>query len=107
MDTSESGPFTEGNFPCVHRTKSALTLTQEVKLDLKPILSAADIPMAVHGTNRTAWESIGLSWLRSFGENTTHWDCSDAAVRGLSKRTRNHIHLAQGVPEGGVISGWS
>lgn len=37
---------------------TTLTPTQEVKLDLKPILSAADIPMAVHGTNRVAWESI-------------------------------------------------
>lgn len=58
---------------------------KEVKLNLKPILSATDIPMAVHGTNRTAWESI--------------------VVQGLSRRTRNHIHLAQGVPEDGVISG--
>ncbi|KAI9508175.1 KptA family-domain-containing protein [Russula earlei] len=58
---------------------------KEVKLDLKPILSAADIPMAVHGTTKTAWESI--------------------SVQGLSRRTRNHIHLAQGVPEDGVISG--
>ncbi|KAI0299153.1 phosphotransferase KptA/Tpt1 [Russula brevipes] len=56
-----------------------------VELDLKPILSAADIPVAVHGTNKTAWESI--------------------CVQGLSRRTRNHIHLAQGVPEDGVISG--
>ena len=36
----------------------ALTSTQEVALDLKPILSAGDIPMAVHGTNRAAWASI-------------------------------------------------
>jgi hypothetical protein len=61
VDTGESRPFNEGNLPRVHRTKSALTPTQEIKLDLKPILSAADIPMAVHGTNRTAWKSIGLS----------------------------------------------
>jgi len=58
---------------------------KEVKLDLKPILSAADIPMAVHGTNNTAWKSI--------------------SVQGPSRRMRNHIHLAQGVPEDGVISG--
>jgi len=58
---------------------------KEVNLNLKPILSATDIPMAVHGTNRTAWETI--------------------YVQGLSRRTRNHIHLAQGVPEDGVISG--
>ena len=29
----------------------------------------------------------------------------DVATQGLSRRTRNHIHLAQGVPEDGVISG--
>jgi len=58
---------------------------KEVKLDLKPIMSAADIPTAVHGTSKAAWESI--------------------SVQGLSRRTRNHIHLAQGVPEDGVISG--
>ena len=32
-------------------------------------------------------------------------DRCDAAVQGLSRRKRNHIHLAQGVPEDGVISG--
>jgi len=58
---------------------------KDVKVELKPILSAADIPMAVHGTTKIAWESI--------------------AVQGLSRRTRNHIHLAQGIPEDGVISG--
>jgi len=56
-----------------------------IKLDLKPILSATDIAMAVHGTNRKAWESISTG--------------------GLSRMTRNHIHLAQGVPGDGVISG--
>ncbi|KAH9975823.1 KptA family-domain-containing protein [Lactifluus volemus] len=56
-----------------------------VNLDLKPLLSAADIPMAVHGTNRKAWESI--------------------STRGLSKMKRNHIHLAQGIPGDGIISG--
>ena len=40
----------------------------------------------------------------SIGENTVN-RCG-AAVQGLSKMTRNHIHLAQGVPEDGVISGW-
>ena len=38
--------------------ETALTSTQEVTLDLKPILLAEDIPMAVHGTNRAAWNSI-------------------------------------------------
>ncbi|THU92954.1 hypothetical protein K435DRAFT_780006 [Dendrothele bispora CBS 962.96] len=51
-----------------------------VKLDLKPILSLEDIPSktAVHGTTKEAWSKI-----------STH---------GLSKMSRNHIHLAQGVP---------
>lgn len=56
-----------------------------IKLDLKPILSATDIPMGVHGTNRKAWESI--------------------SAQGLSRMGRNHIHLAQGIPGDGVISG--
>ncbi|KAH9004610.1 hypothetical protein EDB86DRAFT_3072097 [Lactarius hatsudake] len=56
-----------------------------IKLDLKPILSATDIPMGVHGTNRKAWESI--------------------STQGLSRMGRNHIHLAQGIPGDGVISG--
>ena len=103
MDTSESGPFAEGTWQYVLHTQTALTPTQEVKLNLKPVLSVTDIPMAVHGTNRVAWESIGLSWLRSLDESIT--DRCDAAVQGLSRRTRNHIHLAQGVPEDGVISG--
>ena len=32
-----------------------------MKLELKPILSMADIPsgVAVHGTSRKAWEAIG------------------------------------------------
>jgi 2'-phosphotransferase len=42
--------------------ETTLTPTQDVKLDLKPILSATDIPMAVHGTNKTAWKSICLSY---------------------------------------------
>lgn len=58
-----------------------------VKVDLKPILAASDIPtgVAVHGTTKKAWESI--------------------AKEGLSKMNRNHIHLAQGVPGDNIISG--
>ncbi|KIP02297.1 hypothetical protein PHLGIDRAFT_16631 [Phlebiopsis gigantea 11061_1 CR5-6] len=58
-----------------------------VKLDLYPIQSLSDIPtgIAVHGTNAAAWDII--------------------KSQGLSKMTRNHIHLAQGVPGSGVISG--
>ncbi|KAI9464531.1 KptA family-domain-containing protein [Lactarius psammicola] len=63
-----------------------------VKLDLKPILSATDIPMGVHGTSRKAWGSICQSRLTN-------------AAQGLSRMGRNHIHLAQGIPGDGVISG--
>ncbi|KAI8985531.1 KptA family-domain-containing protein [Trametes punicea] len=68
------------------RSKAYL-LYQSVVLDYEPIKSASDIPtgIAVHGTNKRAWESI--------------------KEQGLSKMTRNHIHLAQGVAGSGVISG--
>jgi len=56
-----------------------------IELDLQPVISASEIPMAVHGTTRQAWQLI--------------------ATQGLSKMTRNHIHLAQNVPGSGVISG--
>ncbi|KAF8912386.1 KptA family-domain-containing protein [Mucidula mucida] len=49
-----------------------------VQLTLKPILVVSDIPtgVAVHGTDKAAWNSI--------------------STQGLSKMNRNHIHLAQG-----------
>ncbi|GJE91295.1 RNA 2'-phosphotransferase [Phanerochaete sordida] len=58
-----------------------------VKLDLQPVQNVSDIPtaVAVHGTNAVAWELI--------------------KTQGLRKMERNHIHLAQGVPGTGVISG--
>ncbi|KAI0757079.1 KptA family-domain-containing protein [Daedaleopsis nitida] len=60
---------------------------KSIVLDLEPISSQASIPtgIAVHGTNKRAWESI--------------------KEQGLSKMSRNHIHLAQGVPSSGVLSG--
>ncbi|PIL25190.1 hypothetical protein GSI_13079 [Ganoderma sinense ZZ0214-1] len=60
---------------------------KSVALDLEPIGCHADIPsgIAVHGTNKHAWQSI--------------------EHQGLSKMTRNHIHLAQGVAGSGIISG--
>ncbi|OBZ73607.1 putative tRNA 2'-phosphotransferase [Grifola frondosa] len=60
---------------------------KSVVLDLQPIGSLADIPtgIAVHGTTRKAWEII--------------------RDQGISKMSRNHIHLAQGVAGSGVISG--
>ncbi|KAI0369100.1 hypothetical protein BV20DRAFT_1113792 [Pilatotrama ljubarskyi] len=60
---------------------------KSVVLDYEPIKSVSDIPtgIAVHGTTKRAWESI--------------------KDQGLSKMSRNHIHLAQGVAGSGVISG--
>ncbi|KAF9219719.1 hypothetical protein BS17DRAFT_769789 [Gyrodon lividus] len=76
---------------------------KDVKLDLQPILSASDIPMAVHGTTREAWKFIGkhlLVLIRALSHPR-----SSLATQGLSKMARNHIHLAQGVPGDNVMSG--
>ncbi|KAJ3756189.1 phosphotransferase KptA/Tpt1, partial [Lentinula raphanica] len=58
-----------------------------VELELKPILTVEDIPSctAVHGTTKKAWQFV--------------------SSQGLSKMTRNHIHLAQGISGENVISG--
>jgi 2'-phosphotransferase len=72
-------------------------------LDLKPILSAAEIPMAVHGTTLRAWESI-REWSSPF-RYAQPYICMLPGSEGLSKMNRNHIHLAQGVPGDMVISG--
>jgi len=47
-------------------------------LDLTEITDASQLPAAVHGTTKKAWESI--------------------SHQGLSKMARNHIHLALGRP---------
>jgi len=58
-----------------------------VKLELHPIMTSSDIPsgIAVHGTTALAWKTI--------------------STQGLSKMSRNHIHLAQGIAGDKVISG--
>ncbi|KAJ7483309.1 KptA family-domain-containing protein [Mycena latifolia] len=56
----------------------------DISLDMKRITSIKEIPMAVHGTTMKAWEII--------------------SKQGLSRMSRNHIHLAQGVV-GAVTSG--
>jgi len=58
---------------------------KDVKLDHAPLTDSGQVPMAVHGTTHNAWNSI---------QN-----------RGLSRMTRQHIHLAQGVGGSGVVSG--
>ncbi|KAJ7173551.1 phosphotransferase KptA/Tpt1 [Mycena filopes] len=58
----------------------------DITVELRRITSASEIPMAVHGTSMAAWKVI--------------------SQHGLSRMSRNHIHLAQGfVGNGGVISG--
>lgn len=49
------------------------------------ITNPADLPVALHGTNINALSSI--------------------MATGLDRMSRNHIHLAVGTPEEGVISG--
>ncbi|THH29526.1 hypothetical protein EUX98_g4670 [Antrodiella citrinella] len=69
------------------RANQGHSLKAVADLETTPILSVSDIPtgVAVHGTTRLAWESI--------------------QKEGLSRMKRNHVHLAQGVPGTGVISG--
>ena len=56
-------------------------------LQLKIINNISDLPngIAVHGTYKKAWKII--------------------KSKGLSKMNREHIHLAIGLPDEGVISG--
>ncbi|CAC5418578.1 TRPT1 [Mytilus coruscus] len=55
-------------------------------LELKPLLSANEVSMVIHGTYYASWEKIKHT--------------------GLSRMGRNHIHFAAGEPgENGVISG--
>jgi 2'-phosphotransferase len=58
-----------------------------------------------HGGARDEQDRMGINMyvLVTWTKNVA--DRCDAVVQGLSRRTRNHIHLAQGVPEDGVISG--
>lgn len=56
------------------------------ELELTPVASAAEIPVAVHGTDMSAWNHI--------------------KKEGLSKMARNHVHMAKGLSEDkAVISG--
>ena len=65
VDTSSSRTFSQGSFyPSSRSTNPADEKKKKtVELDLKPILSAADIctGVAVHGTTLAAWESICAS----------------------------------------------
>jgi len=69
------------------RANQGHSIKDVVDSGLTPILSVSEIPTktAVHGTSIVAWNSI--------------------RQEGLNKMNRNHIHLAQGVPGSGVLSG--
>ncbi|ESK95505.1 trna 2 -phosphotransferase 1-like [Moniliophthora roreri MCA 2997] len=67
------------------RANQGHSMDSVVDLELKRIISPDEVPMAVHGTSPKSWNKI--------------------SVEGLSRMTRNHIHLAQGVARGDVISG--
>jgi len=58
---------------------------EDVNINMEVIKSPSQIIMAVHGTTVAAWSKI--------------------RNQGLSRRNRQHIHFAQGVPKSGVISG--
>jgi len=88
VETSSSGKITNDKRDAIWLIKARQGHSiKTVELELKSIKSDSDIPtrIAVHGTNRKAWEII--------------------AKEGLSKMKRNHIHLAQNVVGEGVISG--
>ena len=89
VDSRQSRTQHEGTLVVIRAsTVSSPYIPQAVvDLELKSVLSVDDIPtkVAVHGTTRDAWQSI--------------------RTQGLSKMNRNHIHLAQGVPGTGIISG--
>ncbi|KAL0572075.1 tRNA 2'-phosphotransferase [Marasmius crinis-equi] len=67
------------------RANQGHSMTNVSELELRRLTSPEEVPMAVHGTSVEAWKQI--------------------SVQGLSKKGRNHIHLAPGVASGGVISG--
>lgn len=85
-------------------SEHACPRAQTVKLDLQPIGSISDIPtgVAVHGTNARAWELISASSYCLVSCIPAEYNVE---TQGLSKMTRNHIHLAQGVSGSGVVSG--
>jgi len=88
VEASSSGEITNDKKDAIWLIKARQGHSiKTIELELKPIRSDSDIPtrIAVHGTNRKAWDII--------------------AKEGLSKMKRNHIHLAQNVVGEGVISG--
>lgn len=89
VDTNAKKRFSleeeEGTKRLMIRANQGHSVTVE-GLDLKPILSAKEAPIVIHGTYYAAWDIIKR--------------------QGISRMGRNHIHFAVGEPdENGVISG--
>jgi len=79
------GPSHDGAAPIEQIRANQGHTMEGIDADLTPI-SAADIPQAVHGTYLEAWDVIKRE--------------------GISRMSRNHVHLAKDLPgESGVISG--
>ncbi|KAF8586370.1 hypothetical protein K439DRAFT_1341045 [Ramaria rubella] len=58
---------------------------ENVVIEMVEVTNLSQVSMAVHGTNKTAWNRI--------------------SVEGLSRMKRQHVHFAQGIPGSGVLSG--
>ncbi|KAF8310115.1 hypothetical protein DL93DRAFT_2084889, partial [Clavulina sp. PMI_390] len=84
LDASLASSLSDATAVWWIRANQGHTLKVE-SLELSPVNSPEELPIAVHGTNLKAWESI--------------------STQGLSKMLRNHIHLATGGPSSGGKSG--
>ena len=101
MDTSESGSFAKGTY----RTGSVETCA-DIDAGGRTGSEANSFGRGYsHGSARDKQGCMGLNLFALVTSMRNIANRRDVAIQGLSRRTRNHIHLAQGVPEDGVISG--
>jgi 2'-phosphotransferase len=93
VDTNDKQRFTITSLDTPEGPKDFIRANQghsikTIKVEMEPILSAAEYPTIIHGTNVKAWTLISKN------------------PHGLSRMQRNHIHFATGLlGEEGVISG--
>ncbi|KAK1224163.1 tRNA 2'-phosphotransferase [Marasmius sp. AFHP31] len=86
------------------RANQGHSMTAVSNLELRRITSSDEIPMAVHGTSVEAWKTICEDEALNCLSRRALMGLPPA-TQGLSRKARNHIHLAQGVAANGVISG--